>query len=115
MKDVSWGERSRNRVSRPCDSMATPGQNVSSKTKNTLRRAMMRFRWAKAQVLTHSPPRPSARELNEHVLQFRLPHLAIAHHHRLLVEPAQDLGKPFLRDVDGALHAFRAHVELEDA
>ena len=76
--------------------MATPGQNVSSKTKKTFRRAMMRLRWAKAHVRTHSWTSPSggraeartaavtsARELNEHLLQIGLAHAAIPYLHAL--------------------------------
>src|SRR6266511_1450755 len=95
--------------------MATPGQNVSSKTKNTFRRAMMTLRWAKAQVLAHSARSPSARELNEHLLQVRLPHPTVTHQHGSLVEPPEDLRQPLLRRVHRALDALAAHPELEDA
>ena len=77
MKAVISGVRARKRVSRPWESMATPGQKVSSNTKKTFRRAMMRLRAAKAQSLTHSVAsdsggRLSARELNEDLLELRL-------------------------------------------
>jgi hypothetical protein len=44
MKAVISGVSTRKRVSSPCESMATPGQKVSSKRKNTFRRAMMMLR-----------------------------------------------------------------------
>src|SRR5262249_51486261 len=113
MNEVMAGVRSRNRVRRPCESIATPGQNVSSKTKNTLRRAMMRWRWQKPHVRPPSARTASACELNEHLFQLGILDAAIAHQHRLLVEPAQDLGQPLLRRVHRALHALPAHVELE--
>src|SRR5687767_15809950 len=103
MKAVIWGVSSRKRVSRPWESMATPGQNVRSKTKKTFRRAMMMLRWAKAHVRTHSWTSPSgsraggraeartaaatsARELNEHLLQIGLAHAAIPYLHALPVQ-----------------------------
>ena len=57
---------SRKRVSRPWESMATPGQNVSSKTKKTFRRAMMRLRWANAQVAPLATSSPDARSVEQH-------------------------------------------------
>src|SRR5262245_15196834 len=99
MNAVIWGVRSRKRVRRPWDSMATPGQNVSSNTKNTLRLAMMTLRYAKAAVRTHSSRAALASELNEHLLELGLAHLAVAHDHALLVQPPQDLRQPLVGGV----------------
>src|SRR5262245_39194655 len=108
MNEVVSGLSSRKRVRRPWDSMATPGQNVSSNRKNTFRRAMMTLRAAKARMRRPSARRPythaaSASELNEHLLQVGLAHLASAHQAALLVHEAQDLGQPLLRGIDGEL------------
>src|SRR5215468_8337203 len=127
MNAVIWGVSSRNRVRRPWESMATPGQNASSKRKNTFRRAITRFRCAKAQVRVHSARSPStgrsaggpsaalrsASELNEHLLEIGLVHPAVAHDHTLLVQPAQDLGQALLDRVHRGLHgiAVAAHIE----
>src|SRR6266850_1325871 len=90
MKAVIFASRARKRVRRPWESMATPGQNVSSKTKNMLRRAMITLRWANAQVRTTSTNHvsgsrslttTSARELNEDLLELRIVHLAVADQH----------------------------------
>src|SRR5215813_4850363 len=123
MKAVMRASRWRKRVRRPWESMATPGQKVSSKTKNTLRLAMMMLRYAKAHVRTSSADQGSrgrgsrasvsASEFNEDVLQLGLVHLAIADQHPLLVEPAQELGQPLLRRVHRAFHLVAAHVDLE--
>src|SRR3990170_6037741 len=108
MKAVISGVRARNCVKSPWESMATPGQNVSSKTKKTWRRAMMTLRQAKAHVLTHSARRPLtcnaglAVELNEDLLEVRLPHLALPDHHALLVQPPQELGQPLVGPVPPA-------------
>src|SRR5262245_49331433 len=115
MNAVIAGVRSRNRVRSPWESMATPGQKVSSKRKKTLRRAMMMWRWAKADVLTHSRRAASASELNEDLLELWLVDLALADEHALLHEPAQDLGQPLVDGVDGALDALAPHLELQDA
>src|SRR4029453_11538647 len=105
MKAVIGGESSRERVRRAWDSMATPGQNVSSKRKKTFRRAMMRLRWAKAHVRTPPPISPSpigsrgrasASELNEHLLQIGLTHAAVPHLHALLLDPGEQVGQPLL-------------------
>src|SRR5262249_7119987 len=109
MKAVIFVSRARKRVSRPCESMATPGQNVSSNTKNTFRFAMIRLRFAKAQVRTSSTSQlsapnsgtrargsASARKLNEDLLELGLAHLAVAHDHALLVQPAKDLRQPLV-------------------
>src|SRR5262245_12745554 len=115
MNDVIAGVRSRNRVSKPCESMATAGQNVSSNTKKTFRPAMTRSRWAKAQVRAQSARSASACELNEHLLQLRLLHLALADQHRVLVEPPENLRQPLLDGVDRALDTILPHVKLQDA
>src|SRR5262249_11339191 len=115
MNDVIAGVRSRKRVRRPCDSMATPGQNVSSNTKNTLRRAMTRLRWAKAHARTHSPWSASARELNEHLLEVGLLDLAVAHEHRALVQPPEHVGQPLVDRVHRALDALALDLDPEDA
>src|SRR5215813_4857394 len=115
MNAVICGVRSRNRVSSPCDSIATPGQNVSSNRKNTLRRAMMRLRWAKAHVRTHSACRPSASELNEHVLELRLLDPAVAHQHGLLLQPAQELREPLVDGIHRTVDVIPAHLHLEHA
>src|SRR3972149_9646535 len=119
MKAVISGVRARNCVRSPGESMATPGQNVSSKTKKTLRRAMMTLRQAKAQVLVHSARRPLtcnaglAVELNEDLLEVRLPHLALPDHHALLVEPPQELGQPFVGHVHRALEGLVPDAVLQ--
>src|SRR5215470_14939675 len=130
MKAVMRASRSRKRVRSPWDSMATPGQKVSSKTKNTFRRAMMMLRYAKAHVRTSSTVHDSggspagarearasgsASELNEHLLELRLVHLAVPHRHTLVVQPPKDLGEPLLGRVHGELDAVRLDVSLEDA
>src|SRR5262245_47908807 len=115
MNAVIAGVRSRKRVRSPWESMATPGQNVSSKRKKTLRRAMMMLRWANAHVLTHSRRAVSASELNEDVLELRLVDLALADEHALLHEPAQDLGQRLVDGVHRALDALAPHVEVQDA
>src|ERR1700682_2156186 len=124
MKAVIFASRARKRVRRPCESMATPGQNVSSKTKNTLRRAMITLRWAKAQVRTSSTNqvsggrslrRASARKLNEDLLEVGLAHLAIPHQHPLLVQPAEDLGQALVDGVHRVLHELSAGMALQHA
>src|SRR5215467_14425744 len=115
MNDVIAGVRSRKRVSSPWDSIATHGQNVSSKMKKTFRRAMMRSRCAKAQVRAHSPRSASACELNEDLLQLGLLHLTVTHEHGPLMQPTQDLGQALLGCVRRALDALPPHVELQDA
>src|SRR5580765_531160 len=115
MKAVICGVRSRKRVNSPCESMATPGQKVSSNTKNTLRCAMMMLRWAKAHVLTHSTRAASASELNEDLFELGLLHLALEDEDTLLDEPAQDLGQPLVGGVHRALDALPAHLDLQDA
>jgi len=85
--------------------MATPGQNVSSKTKNMFRRAMIRLRYAKAVSRAHSAAhdsavlvaRTSARELNEDLLEIGLAHLAVADEHGAVAEPLEDVGQTLLR------------------
>src|SRR5262245_26226593 len=113
MNAVICDVRSRKRVSSPCDSIATPGQNVSSNRKNTLRRAMMRLRWAKAHVRTHSARRPSASQLNEHLLELWLFDPAVAHHHGLLLKPAQQLGESLVDGIDRAVDVIPARLHLE--
>src|SRR5262245_8817523 len=115
MNAVIAGVRSRKRVRSPWESMATPGQKVSSNRKKTLRRAMMMLRWANAHVLTHSRRAVSASELNEDLLELRFVDLALADEHALFHEPAQDLGQPLVHGVHGALDALAAHMELQDA
>src|SRR5216684_4219440 len=124
MKAVIFASRARKRVRRPCESMATPGQKVSSKTKNTLRRAMITLRRAKAQVRTTSTThvsgrrsrgRASARKLNEDLLELGLAHLAIPHQHALLVQPAEDLGQALVEGVHRVLHELAAGVALQHA
>src|SRR5262245_30958151 len=115
MNDVICGVRSRKRVSKPCESIATPGQNVSSKTKKTFRRAMIRSRWANASVRVHPSSRASSPDLNEAPLEFGLRDLAVPHQYGALVQPSQDLRQPLFRRIDGALDALPAHVELEHA
>src|SRR5216684_2053848 len=124
MKAVIFASRARKRVRRPCESMATPGQKVSSKTKNTLRRAMITLRRAKAQVRTTSTThvsgrrsrgRASARKLNEDLLELGLAHLAIPHQHALLVQPAEDLGQALVEGVHRVLHELTAGVALQHA
>src|SRR5262252_4096386 len=113
MNDVICGVRSRKRVSNPCESIATPGQNVSSKRKKTFRRAMIRSRSANASMRVHPSRSASARELNEHLLQLGLRDLTVPHQHGALVQPSQDLRQALFRCVDRALDALPAHVELE--
>src|SRR6266849_8998169 len=124
MKAVIFASRARKRVRRPCESMATPGQKVSSKTKNTLRRAMITLRWAKAQVRatstnqvsgSRSLSRASASKLTEDLLEFGLAHLAIAHQHALLVQPAQDFRQALVERVHRVLHVFAPRVDLKHA
>src|SRR4026208_953691 len=103
MNAVICGVRSRKRVRSPCESMATPGQKVSSNSKKTLRCAMMILRWAKAHVLIHSMRAVSASGLNEDLLEIMLLHLAPPEQHTPLDEPAQDLGQPLVGGVHGAL------------
>jgi hypothetical protein len=52
------------------ESTPTTGQKTSSKAKKTFREAISMFRRANAHTATSS-----FRQLNEHLLQFRLPHL----------------------------------------
>src|SRR3989441_627967 len=122
MKAVILVSRARKRVRRPCESMATPGQKVSSKTKNTLRRAMITLRRAKAQVRTTSTTHvsgrrsrgsASARKLNEDLLELGLAHLAIPHQHSLLVQPAEDLGQALVEGVHRVLHELSTGVALQ--
>src|SRR5262245_1542791 len=115
MNAVIWGVRSRKRVRSPCESIATPGQKVSSNRKNTLRRAMMMLRWANAHVRTPSARTELASELNEDVLELGLVHLAVADQHALLGEPAQHLGQPLVGGVHRDLDVVAADMELEDA
>src|SRR5262245_66079590 len=70
------------------ESTLMTGQKVNSKTKNTLRAAIKRFRRAKAQMATSS-----ARQLNEHLLQVRLSHLHVAHDRSVTDEALQQLGQ----------------------
>src|SRR5574338_745245 len=124
-KAVIAGVRSRKRVRRPCESMATPGQNVSSKTKNTFRLAMMRLRRAKAAVRTHSARQPSAGgagrasgsacELNEDLLELGLAHLAVAHQHALLHQPAQHFRQPLLAGIHRALQPVASRLHLQNS
>src|SRR6266567_924955 len=122
MKAVIFASRARKRVRRPCESMATPGQKVSSKTKNTLRRAMITLRRANAQVRTTSTTHvsgrrsrgsASARKLNEDLLELGLAHLAIPHQHSLLVQPAEDLGQALVEGVHRVLHELSPGVALQ--
>src|SRR5712692_308811 len=122
MKAVIFASSARKRVRRPCESMATPGQKVSSKRKNTLRRAMITLRWATAQVRTTSTnqvsggrslSRASARKLNEDLLELGLAHLAIAHQHALLVQPAEDFRQALVERVHRVLHVVASSVDLE--
>src|SRR3989442_15892490 len=96
MKAVIFASRARKRVRRPCESMATPGQKVSSKTKNTLRCAMITLRRAKAQVGAmstnpvlggRSPRRDPTRKVKEN-----LPHLWVAG--QGIRHPQAPLGRP---------------------
>src|SRR5436309_15034791 len=124
MKAVILASRARKRVRRPCESMATPGQKVSSKTKNTLRRAMITLRRAKAQVRTTSTTyvsgrrsrgTASARKLNDALLELGLALLAIPHQHYLLVQPAEDLGQALVEGVHRVLHELSTGVALQHA
>src|SRR5262249_34927191 len=115
MNAVIRGVRSRKRVSRPWESMATPGQKVSSNTKNTLRRAMMRLRWANAHVRTHSARSASARELNEDLLELGLADLTVPHQHRLVMEPSDQLRQPLLSGAHRTFHPLAPHLESQDA
>src|SRR5216684_2015214 len=124
MKAVIFASSARKRVRRPCESMATPGQKVSSKTKNTLRRAMITLRWAKAHVRTSSTNqvsggrslrRASARKLNEDLLELGLAYLAIAHEHALLVQPAEDFRQALVERVHRVLDVLAPSLDLEHA
>src|SRR4030095_1466129 len=115
MNDVISGVRSRQRVSKPWESIATPGQNVSSKTKKTFRRAMIRSRWANAKVRVQPSRSASAREFNKDLLELGLLHLAVAHQHGANVQPPEDLGQPLFRRIDGALDALAANMKLKHA
>src|SRR5512144_711702 len=95
--------------------MATPGQNVSSNRKKTLRRAMMMFRCANAHVRTHSPWAASASELNEHLLELRLPHLTISNATALLDQPSHNVRQALVGGVDGALDTLTADGHREHA
>src|SRR5947208_3428368 len=95
---------------------------VSAKTKDTLRRAMITLRRAKAQVRTTSTTHvsgrrsrgsASARKLNEDLLELGLAHLAIPHQHSLLVQPAEDLGQALVEGVHRVLHELSAGVALQ--
>src|SRR6266436_5453937 len=103
---------SRKRAINPIDSNPTTGKNSNSKKKNTLREAMSRLRVAKAHTAISSacngsarPRAPSARQLNEHLLQLGLAHPHVADDHALREERAQQLGQPLLGVVHRALDA----------
>src|SRR5881296_2189136 len=92
------GVRCRNRVMRPMDSTPTIGQKRSSKKKNTLREAMSALRTTTAQTASSS-----ARQLNEHLLELRLPHPDVPHHDALRMKRAQEVRQPLLGLVHRAL------------
>src|SRR5688572_6650835 len=98
-KDVWATVRPRKRVMSPMDSTPTMGQKSSSKKKKTLRDAISVLRITTAHTASASP-----RQLNEHLLQLRLAHLHVAHHHALVVQLPQEVGQPLLGAVHGALH-----------
>src|SRR6059036_336225 len=96
--DACSGVRCKNRVMRPMDSTPTIGQKRSSKKKNTLREAMSALRTTTAQTASSS-----ARQLNEHLLELRLPHPDVPHHDALRMERAQEVRQPLLGVVHRAL------------
>src|SRR5881409_988616 len=96
--DACSGVRWRNRVMRPMESTPTIGQKRSSKKKNTLREAMSALRTTTAQTASSS-----ARQLNEHVLQLRLPHAHVPHRDALSGERTEKVGQTLLGPVHGAL------------
>src|SRR5574341_2239689 len=123
MKAVIFASRARKRVRRPWESIATPGQKVSSKTKNTFRRAMITLRRAKAQVRTTSTNQvsgarsvtsASARELNEDLLELGLVHLAVADQHSPLVQPPEDRGQPFEHRILRAGHQLAPRRQVQN-
>src|SRR5213596_453587 len=83
---------------RPMESTPTIGQKRSSKKKNTLREAMSALRTTTAQTASSS-----ARQLNEHVLQLRLPHAHVPHRDALSGERTEKVGQTLLGPVHGAL------------
>src|SRR5688500_9410464 len=107
--DVCATVSPRKRVMSPMESTPTMGQKSSSKKKNTLREAMSVLRITTAHTASASP-----RQLNEHLLQLRLPHLHVAHDHAVVVQLAQEIGQPLLGAVHHALHpAVRALAHTE--
>src|SRR5205809_6956890 len=83
---------------RPMESTPTIGQKRSSKKKNTLREAMSALRTTTAQTASSS-----ARQLNEHVLQLRLPHAHVPHRDALSGERTEKVGQTLLGPAHGAL------------
>src|SRR3970040_162477 len=109
-KAVISGPRSGKRVTSPMERPPTVGQNASSKTKKTFRAAINTLRLAKAYT------RPiSLRQLNEHLLQVGLVHIHVPDHDALLVEPAQDLGKPLGGRIHRQLHPSVLEHAAENA
>src|SRR5213593_3387330 len=96
--EVCAGVRPRNLVISPIDSTPTIGQNSSSKKKKTLRDAISALRTTTAHTAS-----ASARQLNEDLLELRLPHAHVAHRHAFGEELAQQVGQPLLGVVDRAL------------
>src|SRR4029453_19603761 len=92
------GVRPRKPVMSPIDSTPTTGQNRSSKKKNTLRMPIRALR-----ITTAHAARSSARQLNEDLLQLRLPYLKVTHLHALRLKRPQQLGHALLGVVHRAL------------
>src|SRR5688572_20947074 len=92
------GVSSRNLVMKPIEITPTIGQKSSSKKKNTLRDAIRALRTTTAQTAS-----PSARQLNEHLLELRLAHLDVSHHDAVVDQLAQQHGQALLHVVHRAL------------
>src|SRR5207302_1300422 len=105
-KDACSGVRWRNRVMRPMESTPTIGQKRSSKKKNTLREAMSALRTTTAQTASSS-----ARQLNEHLLQLRLPHQLVRLAH--VVRRQHDRHPPLGPEVGDVTADAHGHVRVE--
>src|SRR5258708_23365215 len=88
----------RNLVMSPMEITPTIGQNSSSKKKNTLRDAISALRTTTAHTASRS-----ARQLNEHLLQLRLPHAHVADRHALREPLPQQIWQTLLRLVHPSL------------
>src|SRR5688500_11509013 len=97
-KEPCAGVSSRNFVMKPIEITPTTGQKSSSKKKNTLRDAMRALRTTTAHTAS-----PSARQLNEDLLQVGLADLHVAHDHTVGRELSQQDRQALLDVVDGAL------------